>query len=132
MAFFTHSDVKRYGPQRAADEANRLALVKGPVKGEAYAAFTAKIIAEVALVAGDFSFTASGEDLIFTVAGENGLDPSQTAAAGDDLTLCLYSTVTQKVYICQDAQNRVITNETGDTVNIPNMSYTIKELAQTP
>lgn len=128
--FFSHVDYKQNGPQILKDEATNIALVKNPAKADTFAAFTAKIIASVGIVPADITFTPVGETLQVTVAGENGLDPNQTAAIGDALGVAVYSTVTEKVYICQGAVSRVITNETSDTVNIPNFVHTIQEFAQ--
>lgn len=128
MSNFTHSDYKRYGPNILFAEANRIGLVKNPVKADSYATFLTKVIADTAIVPADITFSASGEDLQVTVAAKPGIDPSGTAVIGDDLCVAVYSTVTQKVYIVQDAVNRAITNETGDTVNIPALVAFIREL----
>lgn len=128
--FFSHVDYKTNGPQILKAEATHIALVKNPAKADSFAAFTAKIITSVAITAADITFTPVGQTLQVTVAGENGLDPSQTAAIGDTLGVAVYSDVTEKVYICQGAVSRAITNETGDVVNIPNFTHTIQEYAQ--
>lgn len=129
MSNYTHSDYKRYGPNILTTEANmKVALVKNPAKADSYAAFTAKIIAQADLAGGDVVFAAQGEDLKVTVAAKTNIDPSGTAIISDDLSVAIYSTTTQKVYIVQDAVNRAITNETGDTVNIPELVVFVREL----
>lgn len=127
MANFTHEDYKRFGPNVLVTDANRIALVKNPVKADSYATFLGKVIADTAMAGGDVSFAASGQDLQVTVAAKSGVDPSGTAIISDDLSVAVYSTVSQKVFIVQDAVNRAITNETGDTVNIPALVAFVRE-----
>lgn len=128
MANFSNQDFKRYGPDHAAQNADKIALVKNPVKGEAYATFQSKIIAEDNLAAGDWNFTASGNDLQVTVNGKSGIDPTGTALDTDDIAVAIYDSVGQAVFLVQDATDRDITNETGDTLNIPALVFYVREV----
>ncbi|WP_417705303.1 hypothetical protein [Rheinheimera aquimaris] len=125
---FTSSDVKRYGPQKAADDCNQICLVLNPVKAEPWATFQSKIIAQSSISIADFNFSAEGESLVVTVSGKSNIDPSGEAADTDDLCVAIIDTVAQKVHIVQDVVDRVITNETDDTVNIPAMRIVFSEL----
>lgn len=125
---FTSSDVKRYGPQKAADDCNQICLVLNPVKAEPWATFQSKIIAQSSISIADFNFSAEGESLVVTVSGKSNIDPSGEAADTDDLCVAIIDTVAQKVHIAQDVVDRVITNETDDTVNIPAMRIVFSEL----
>lgn len=132
MTNYTNLDYKQFGPNILTTAATHLALVKNPVKADTFAQFQAKIIASVAIDTGDISFAASGQDLQVTIAAQNGIDPTGTAAAADDLCVAAYSTTTEKVYIVQDAANRDITNGAGDTVNIPALVAFIREATAVP
>lgn len=125
---FTSSDVKRHGPQKAADDCNQICLVLNPVKAEPWATFQSKIIAQSSISIADFNFSAEGESLVVTVSGKSNIDPSGEAADTDDLCVAVIDTVAQKVHIVQDVVDRVITNETDDTVNIPAMRIVFSEL----
>lgn len=128
MANFSNQDFKRYGPDHAAQNADTIALVKNPVKGEAYSTFQSKIIAQTGLVAGDWNFAASGNDLQVTINGKSGIDPSGTAADTDDIAVAIFDSVGQAVFLVQDATDRNITNEAGDTLNIPAMVFYVREV----
>lgn len=132
MANYSHLDYKQYGPNILATATTHLALVKNPVKTDTFAQFQAKIIASIAIDATDVSFAAAGQDLQVTIAAQSGIDPVGTAVLADDLSVAAYSTVTEKVYIVQDAENREITNGTGDTVNIPALVAFIREVTAVP
>lgn len=125
---FSHADFKRYGPDRAQQNADKIALVVNPVKADTFAAFQGKIIAEDTLASGDWNFSASGEDLQVTINGKSGIDPSGTAAATDDIAVAVYDSVGQTVYLVQDVTDRDITNQTGDTLNIPAVVFYIREV----
>lgn len=129
MDNYTDLDVKRYGPQRAADNCDTIAIVKNHVKADSYATFLTKVIASAPIDNTDWSFTEVSEDLRVDVAGVTGVDPSGTAADTDDLSLAVYDSVNSKVYIVSDAVDRNLTNETGDLVNIPALRYWFRELA---
>jgi len=128
MANFSNQDFKRYGPDRAAQTADTIALVKNPVKGEAFATLQGKVIAQSPLSSADWNFTASGNDLQVTVNGKSGIDPSGTAASTDDIAVAIYDSVSQTVFLVQDATDRNITNETGDTLNIPALVFYVREV----
>lgn len=134
MSNFTHAEYKEFGPNiLKTAPANRVALVKNLAKADNYATFLTKVIADAALnAATDVTFAASGQDLQVTVAAKTGIDPSGTALLTDDLSVAVYNTTTEKVYVCQDATNRVITNETGDTVDIPALVAFVREYSAAP
>lgn len=131
MAVYSSDDVKRYGPQRAADNCDTIAIVKNPAKADNYATFTSKIVASAAISNVDWTFTPVAADLRVDVAGENNVDPAAAAADTDDLALAVYDSVAQVVHIVSDAVDRNITNEAGDLVNIPSLRYWVREWTST-
>lgn len=128
MANYTSLDYKKFGPNiMVTDGADTLALVINPVKSDSFAVFSSKIIASAPLTSESFAFTAVGEDLRTTVTGASGITPSGTALLTDDLCVAVFSSVSQKVHVVQDATNRIITAQPGDTVDIPNLVSFIRE-----
>jgi hypothetical protein len=125
---YSHSDFKRYGPDRAQQSADTIALVVNPVKSDTFAAFQGKIIAQDTLASGDWNYAPDGEDLQVTINGKSGIDPSGTAADTDDIAVAVFDSVGETVYLVQDATDRNITNETGDTLNIPALVFYIREV----
>jgi hypothetical protein len=127
MAFFTSYNFKLNGPAGAAAVCDKLVLVKNPLKTDNFAQFMAKVIASANITGADFTMAAVGDTLRMTVAAKAGVDPSGVAAVGDDLCHALVDTEGSEVYVVVDCNNRVITNETNDTVTIPSMVYNIDE-----
>lgn len=132
MANYSNSDFKRYGPQVIADNADRIALVKGPLKADTFVQFQAKIIAEATMSSADVVFADSGNDLQVTINGKSAIDPTGTALVTDDIAVAVYSTVQEKVYMVQDAVDKVISNDNGDTVNIPALVFYVREATAAP
>lgn len=124
---YTSTAVKRHGVQYVADNCDTVALVLNPLKSDSFAAFQAKLIATAAITPADFSFTASGEDLLVTINGKSGIDPTGTALDTDDLSIAYYDSVGQTVELVGDIVDRNITNADGDTVNIPQFQMYIRE-----
>lgn len=127
MAFYTSYNFKLNGPAGAAAVCDKLVLVKNPLKTDTYAQFMAKVIASANITGADFSMVAVGEELRMTVAAKAGVDPSGAAVIGDDLCNAIVDTEGQEVYVVTDCVNRVISNETGDTVTIPSLVYFVEE-----
>lgn len=127
MAFYTSYNFKLNGPAGAAAVCDKLVLVKNPLKTDTYAQFMAKVIASANITGADFSMAAVGEELRMTVAAKTGIDPSGAAVIGDDLCNAIVDTEGTEVYVVTDCTNRVISNETGDTVTIPSLVFFVEE-----
>lgn len=125
---FSSYNYKLKGPQHLKDNGKLLALAKGVVKADTYAQATAKIIAEAAMTAPDVVLAPEDNDLKVTVNGKS-IDPTATAAANEDLVVLVLDNANNEVIICQDAADRVITNEDGDTVAIPAIVTFVRELS---
>lgn len=125
--FFSSSNSKRNGPQHSKDNANAIILVKNPLKSDSWAQFQAKIIAQSAITSADINIVDLNDDLQVTVNGKSGVDQSQTASADDDICMTIVDTVAQEVKYCVDANDKVITNDAGDTIDLPAISFFIRE-----
>ena len=126
MANFSSYNFKQNGAQHLKDNGKLLALAIDVVKADTYEQASAKIIASAAMTSGDVALTEDNDDLKITVNGKS-IDPSSTAAANDDLVVLVIDDVNEEVIICQDATDRIITNEEGDTVTIPALITFIRE-----
>lgn len=126
MANFSSYNFKKNGAQHLKDNGKLLALAIDVLKADTYAQASAKIIASAAMTSGDVALTADVNDLKITVNGKS-IDPSSTAAANDDLVVLVLDDVNEEVILCQDATDRIITNEEGDTVTIPALVTFIRE-----
>lgn len=128
MANFSSYNFKLNGAQHVKDNGKLLALAINVVKADTYAQASAKIIASAAMTGSDVALAAENDDLKITINGKS-IDPTSTAAANDDLVVLVMDDVNDEVILCQDATDRVITNETGDTVAIPALITYNRELA---
>ncbi|MDO6489284.1 hypothetical protein Q4503_16435 [Colwellia sp. 6_MG-2023] len=128
MANFSSFNFKKNGAQHLKDNGKLLALAIDVVKADTYAQASAKVIASAAMTSGDVALTEDNDDLKITVNGKS-IDPSSTAAANNDLVVLVLDDVNEEVIICNDATDRVITNEDGDTVTIPAIVTFMRELA---
>ena len=124
--FYTSQAVKRNGPQYLKDNVTTAYLCIAPAKGDNIAAIQGKAIAQVALPGTDVTLTDSGNDLLVNINGKSGIDPSGTATSGQDIGV-VYCSATENL-LCIDATDRDLTNETGDTIDIPAAQYTVPEL----
>ena len=126
---FSSYNYKLNGPQHLKSNGKLLALALNVVKADTYAQAFAKVIASAAMTETDVILVPDGNDLKVTVNGKS-IDPSATGAANDDLVVLIIDNVNEEVIICQDATDRVITNEDGDTVAIPAIVTFVRELSQ--
>lgn len=125
--FFTSSNFKRKGPQHAKDNANAIVLVKNPNKADDWATFQSKIVAQAPITGADIALTDIGDDLQFSVNGKADIDQTATAEASDDICMTVVDTVNEEVMFCTDATDRVVTNETGDRIDLPAITHFVRE-----
>lgn len=116
---FSSFNFKKDGPQHLKDNADIVLLCSGLLKSDTYTQALAKAIAQAPLTSPDIAITASGEDCLTTINGKSDLDPSGTAAPGDDICVAYCDSVGGEVILVNDATDREVTNEEGDRLNIP-------------
>jgi hypothetical protein len=118
MARYSSNNFKINGPQHLKDNVTTVGLIKNPVKADNYAAHLAKVIASVAFVSGDAVIAMQGNgDLMLTLAAKSAVDPSGTALVSDDLSLVYYSGT--EIILCMEITDKAVSNDAGDTVNLP-------------
>lgn len=123
---FSSFNFKKDGPQHLKDNIDIVLVCKGLLKSDTYAQALAKAIASTAMAGTDVSITASGDDCLTTINAKSGIDPSGTATAGEDLVVA-YCDSSSEVILAVDATDRIITNETGDTIDIPGAQHFSRE-----
>ncbi len=124
---FTKATIKQNGYQYLKDNVTIAYLCKNPLAADNLATIQSKSIANATIAGTDVSFSASGNDLLVTINGKSGIDPSGTALGTDNIQV-VYCSATE-VLVSVDATDRVLTNATGDTVDIPAAQIYVRELA---
>lgn len=116
---YSSYNFKLNGAQHLKDNVTDLHLIKDPIKAETYAQHLAKSIATATLTTTDVNIVANGDDLQMTINAKSGLDNSDVAAINEDLVVAYVDSVAEEVILVLDVTDRVLTNEAGDTVDIP-------------
>lgn len=129
--FFSSTNSKRHGPQHSKDNANAIALVKNPVKSDPWTTFLTKIVAEAPITSADITITENGDDLLVTVNGKSDIDQITTALETDDICMTILDKVSEEVKYCIDANDKAITNDPGDRIDLPMIQFSIRELKKT-
>lgn len=122
---FSSHNFKVNGPQFLKTNISVGHVCKGLLKADNYATMVSKSIASSAYVNADVAITVSGQDALTTINAKSGIDPTGTATAGEDICVAYCSGT--EVILVVDATDRIITNETGDTVDIPAAQHFSRE-----
>lgn len=123
MAQFASDAVLTNGPQYLKDNVTIMYVCKAPAKADNLATIQGKSIASAAVAGADVNIADSGDNLVMTVNAKSGIDPSGTATAGEDIAVVYCSA--SEVLGAVDATDRIITNEAGDTIDVPASQVTI-------
>jgi hypothetical protein len=114
---FSSFNFKKNGPQHLKDNIDIVLVCKDLLKTDTYAQALSKSIASSVMAGTDVAITQSGEDCLTTINGKSGIDPTGTAAEGDDLCIAHCDSVGGEVILVVDCTDRIVTNEDNDTVN---------------
>jgi hypothetical protein len=117
MAQYASDAVLINGPQYLKDNVTIAYVCISPAKADNLSTIQGKAIASVAVANADIAIADSGDNMTMTTNAKSGLDPSGTAPAGQDIAVVFCSA--SEVLGAIDATDRIITNEAGDTINIP-------------
>ena len=126
MAKYAHPDVLDQGPNFIKSNCNKMALISTYTFGATYATVNGNILAEVAMVSGDFTLGTSGNDRTLTTA--SGKQDSSANASGGSATnhIAFLDTVNSKVlWVTEETTGQAIT--AGNPVNFPSLVYTAKQ-----
>ena len=111
------------------NNADRALICIAPEKTDNEATIDGKTIAETTVVSGDFFKTFEGANLRLTSNAKSGVDNTAPALVTDDIYLVLVKDSPFEMLLCQDATDRIIPDETGDTITIPGCNHLIQESA---
>jgi len=123
MAQFTSNAVLINGVQYLKDNVSIAHVCKAPAKSDTLSQIQAKSFASIAVASADIGIAVVGDNVVMSTPAKFGLNPSAIATAGED-TATVFCSGTQ-VLGCIDATDRIITNETGDTIDVPAGQVTI-------
>ena len=125
MAQYASNNVLRNGPEYLKANVTVAYVCKAPAKTDTISEIVSKSFASVAFATSDINIAASddGLDIVMTTNAKSGLNPSDTAAENEDIAV-VFCSVTENLGAI-DATDRVITNETGDTIDIPAGQVTV-------
>jgi len=123
MTQFASNAVLTNGPQYLKDNVSIAHVCKAPAKSDTLSQIQGKSFASIAVASADIGIAVVGVNVVMTTNAKSGLDPSATATAGEDIAIVFCSGT--EVLGCIDATDRIITNETGDTIDIPAGQVTI-------
>jgi hypothetical protein len=123
MTQFASNVVLTNGPQYLKDNVTIAHVCKSPAKSDNLSQIQGKSFASVAFANADIGIAVNGANVVMTTNAKSRLDPSATATAGEDIAIVFCSGT--EVLGCIDATDRILTNETGDTIDIPSALVTI-------
>jgi len=116
MTQFASNAVLINGPQYLSDNVTILHICKSPLKSDNLSQIQGKSFASVAFSSSDITIGSSGDDVTVATAQKTGLIPSESADVNDDIAI-VFCSGTENL-ACVDATDRVLTNESGDTLQI--------------
>lgn len=123
MAKYAHPDVLDQGPNFIKTNCNKIALIGAYTFGATWATVNAAIIAEAAMVSGDFTLGTSGNNRTLTTAA--GKSDTAANATGGSATnhLAFLDTVNSKVlWVTEETSGQSVT--VGNPVSFPSLVYT--------
>lgn len=124
MSKWAHADVLDQGPKFIKDNCNKVAVVSAYTLNDSYVTVNGNILAEAALVTGDFTLASSGSDRTLTTA--TGKSDTSANASGTASHLVFLDTVNSKVlWVTEETSGQSIT--AGNQVNFPSLVYTAKQ-----
>lgn len=124
MAKYAHPDVLDGGLNYIKANCNKVTLISAYTFGASYATVIGNLLAEAALVTGDFTLGTSGNDRTLTTAA--GKQDSAANAGGTASHLAFLDTVNSKVlWVTEETSGQVIT--LGNPVTFPSLVYTAKQ-----
>lgn len=125
MSKWVHADVLDNGLNYIKTNCNKMAVVSGYTPGDSYATVNAAILADVAMVSGDFTLGSAGSNRTLTTASGK-QDPSANATGGADNHIVFLDTVASKVlWVTDETTNQTIT--ITNPVNFPALTYTAQQ-----
>jgi len=122
MAKFVHSDVLDGGLNAIKNAATHMLLIKAYTAGDSYATVVSNLLADVTMVAGDYTITSSGNNRVLTTAAGKSATASAGSGASPNLHIAFTDGSAKVLWVTDETTDQVITS--GNTVNFPQLTYT--------
>lgn len=122
MAKWVHQDVLDGGLNAIKNGAVKQLLISAYAAGDSYATVTANKLAEVAMVAGDYTIASSGSNRQLTTAAGKSANASASAGGTPDLHIAFTDGAAKVLWVTDETSNQPITS--GNPVNFPQLTYT--------
>lgn len=126
MAKFASQGTLDNGPAHIQTNCERMVLLAAYTLGDAYATVTGagNILAEAAMVPGDFVFSSSGNDRLMTTASGKS-DTAANESGNSSHIAFLDDTGTEVLWVTEETTGQAVT--AGNPVNFPSLVYTVTQ-----
>jgi hypothetical protein len=122
MAKYAHPDVLDNGPAHIRTNCNRMALISSYTVGATYATVNAAILADVAMVIGDFTLGSSGNDrTLVTASGKSDTAANASGGSATNHLAFLDTTTSRVLFVTEETSGQAVT--AGNPVNFPSITY---------
>lgn len=126
MARFAHADVLDNGPAYIKANCNKMAVIGAYTVGDSYATVNGNILAEVAMVTGDFTLASSGSDRTLTTAtGKSDSSANAGGAVGAKHFAFLDTANSKVLWVTEETTGQAVS--AGNPVDFPSLVYTAKQ-----
>lgn len=123
MAKWLHADVLDNGLNYIKNNCNKIALVSTYAAADSYATVNGNILAEAAMVSGDFTLGNSGSDRTLTTATGKQDASANGSGGGASMHIAFLDTINSKVlWVTEETSDQTIT--AGNPVNFPSLVHT--------
>lgn len=122
MAKWVHSDVLDGGLNAIKNGATHMLLIKAYTAGDSYATVVGNLLADVTMVAGDYTISSNGNNRQLQTAAGKSATASQNSGAAPNLHIAFTDGSAKVLWVTDETSDQVIT--AGNTVNFPQLTYT--------
>lgn len=122
MAKWVTSAVLDNGLNQIKNNATHMLLISAYTAGDTYATVVANKLADVTMVAGDYTLGNSGSNRTLTVASGKSASATATAGGTPDLHIAFTDGSATVIWVTDETSNQPITS--GNTITFPGPVYT--------
>jgi hypothetical protein len=122
MAKWVRSGVLDNGLNDIKTNATHMLLIKAYTLADSYATVVSNIVADVAMVSGDYTLGSSGSNRTLTTASGKSATASAGSGASPNLHFAFTDGTANVIWVTDETSDQVVTS--GNTVNFPQLVYT--------
>lgn len=122
MAKWVRSGVLDNGLNDIKTNATHMLLIKAYTLADSYATVVSNIVADVAMVSGDYTLGSSGSNRTLTTASGKSATASANSGASPNLHFAFTDGTANVIWVTDETSDQVVTS--GNTVNFPQLVYT--------